>query len=251
MARDVGRVDVRTVFRVLSLAVFFVGGCDPSVRILVVPDASDAGLDPSTDGSAPTDGGGGADGAPSIPKDGATDGAGPVDAGSPAFGEADFQDVYFLACLPQVAAGEAERAFRFRLDIRYTHADRKLTFAPPKAVRVSALTMDDTLDVGASGGAGELGPQGQFDVTFGSMTIAAEANAFTGGPVGLDAVALRRGYLRRPGRSCAELEGRIVSPVVQTLETLGNAYEDVCILQRVDGTGSVVPTLSANDFRCP
>jgi hypothetical protein len=180
-----------------------------------------------------------------------------IDAKPP---EMAVEQVYYVACLPALSAGDTRKVLRFYGETKYVptgDGKGKLTLAlTPIAIRDA--TTGDLLDTSAlefkkdtSLGLlqvtdAPVAADSRFTATFGTAMVPKVANALSFRDIVIDGTVLKGTF---GSTTCGGLAGQIVMPIMQDL---GAAEDNICAFRPVDPDAGAytMPSLTADDFKC-
>ena len=161
-----------------------------------------------------------------------------------------FTAAYYLACLPELVAGNVTRTLRFAATVTYTPKDassKKGTLDIQLVSLVKGAT-DLSQTVGASFGTSEPTPvdeAGNFDASMGAPTVPAAANPISTNDAVFSRASLK-GTLLGHDFFCSDLLGQVVSPEI--IDFSGGNY---CLFFFHPQSTGVLESLVADQFHCP
>lgn len=184
--------------------------------------------------------------------------AGAVDTGPPP--TQAVEQLYYGACLPQLAFGDPKKVFNFYTTTSFTPdpaGGGRLVFKlsalslsparePPATVSSAGIIGGEIQSV-APAGPNVDAATSKFTVELGTVNVPGEANPLSGSAVNIEGAGLRGAF--QTGRFCALLSGNVTSPVTLMLEPEKNICHFIPIKD-----GDPTPTFQPMEFQqggCP
>lgn len=159
-----------------------------------------------------------------------------------------FHDTYFAACLAVLAGGRANKALRFRVDVKFTPSSPTTTAGTLGmsfvSINKNGTTMADVVGGPFGDRTATVADDGKFSLDLGQPVIPADGNPISTNDI-VFASAVLNGILLGSDLFCADLFGEITSPLPVSFN--GGNY---CLFQRL-AADATLPSPTADQFHCP
>jgi hypothetical protein len=157
-----------------------------------------------------------------------------------------FSGAYFMACLPNIARGDATQSLRFQVAATFTASSGGNGMLDFHSTPVPVSATDLSQTVGSQNGEdGAVVSNLLADVVYGQLFIPAVANKL-GNDVTFSDLTLHV-HLLSSSQFCGVLSGHVIKPVPIDLTGPGS----FCIMQMFAQPSGPLPMLTAQEFHCP